>query len=45
MVTTYGIALFDGLNERGLAGHMLYLKATDFAPRDLGFAKTKNVPF
>ena len=24
----------DGVNERGLAAHMLYLQATDFGPRD-----------
>lgn len=35
MVTTiYGIGSVDGFNERGLAGHLLYLKATDFGPRD-----------
>ena len=30
----YGIGTADGVNEKGLAGHMLYLKATDFGPRD-----------
>jgi len=35
MVTTvYGIGTVDGLNERGLAGHLLYLNATDFGPRE-----------
>ncbi|MBB3139388.1 linear amide C-N hydrolase [Halomonas organivorans] len=35
MVTTiYGIGSADGFNERGLAGHMLYLNATDFGSRD-----------
>jgi choloylglycine hydrolase len=35
MVTTiYGIGTADGLNERGLAGHMLYLTATDYGARD-----------
>ena len=35
MVTTiYGIGTADGLNERGLGAHMLYLNATDFGPRD-----------
>lgn len=35
MVTTvYGIGSADGFNERGLAGHLLYLNATDFGPRD-----------
>ena len=34
VTTIYGIGSGDGLNERGLAGHMLYLNATDFGPRD-----------
>jgi penicillin V acylase-like amidase (Ntn superfamily) len=35
MVTTvYGIGSADGFNERGLAGHLLYLTATDFGSRD-----------
>ena len=35
MVTTiYGIGTADGFNERGLAGHMLYLTATDYGVRD-----------
>ncbi|WP_233200118.1 linear amide C-N hydrolase [Blastopirellula marina] len=32
--TVYGIGTADGLNEKGLAGHMLYLRKTDFGPRD-----------
>lgn len=32
--TIYGIGTADGVNEKGLAGHMLYLKAADFGPRD-----------
>ncbi len=35
MVTTiYGIGTADGFNEKGLGGHLLYLDATDFGPRD-----------
>jgi penicillin V acylase-like amidase (Ntn superfamily) len=33
-VTIYGIGTADSLNERGLAGHMLYLDVADFGPRD-----------
>lgn len=33
VTTIYGIGTADGLNERGLGAHMLYLKATDFGPR------------
>ncbi|MFI8860946.1 linear amide C-N hydrolase [Streptomyces prasinus] len=29
----YGIGSVDGINERGLAAHLLYLKATDTGPR------------
>lgn len=36
VTTVYGIGTADGLNEKGLAGHMLYLNATDFGPRDEG---------
>jgi choloylglycine hydrolase len=36
VTTTYGIGTADGVNERGLAAHMLYLTATDFGPRDTG---------
>jgi penicillin V acylase-like amidase (Ntn superfamily) len=32
--TVYGIGTVDGLNERGLAVHGLYLQETDFGPRD-----------
>jgi len=31
----YGIGTGDGFNERGLGGHMLYLRATDFGERDV----------
>lgn len=34
VTTIYGIGTADGLNEKGLAGHMLYLNATDFGSRD-----------
>jgi penicillin V acylase-like amidase (Ntn superfamily) len=34
VTTVYNIGTVDGLNERGLAGHLLYLTATDFGPRD-----------
>jgi len=34
VTTLYGIGTVDGLNEAGLAGHGLYLEATDFGPRD-----------
>lgn len=34
VTTIYGIGTADGLNEKGLAGHMLYLNACDFGPRD-----------
>lgn len=32
--TIYGIGTADGVNERGLSAHMLYLQATDFGPRN-----------
>jgi penicillin V acylase-like amidase (Ntn superfamily) len=35
VTSIYGIGTADGLNERGLGAHMLYLSATDFGPRDL----------
>jgi choloylglycine hydrolase len=36
MVTTiYGIGTADGLNEKGLGVHMLYLNATDFGKRNV----------
>jgi penicillin V acylase-like amidase (Ntn superfamily) len=34
VTTVYGIGASDGLNERGLAAHLLFLTATDFGPRD-----------
>jgi penicillin V acylase-like amidase (Ntn superfamily) len=35
VTTVYGVGAADGLNERGLAAHMLYLTACDFGPRDV----------
>jgi choloylglycine hydrolase len=35
VTTIYGIGTADGINEHGLAVHMLFLKSTDFGPRDL----------
>ncbi|GLE53876.1 linear amide C-N hydrolase [Mycobacterium montefiorense] len=34
VTTVYGVGAFDGINERGLAVHGLYLEATDLDPRD-----------
>jgi penicillin V acylase-like amidase (Ntn superfamily) len=34
VTTIYGIGTADGINEKGLSAHMLYLAATDFGPRD-----------
>jgi penicillin V acylase-like amidase (Ntn superfamily) len=34
VTSIYGIGTADGLNERGLGAHMLYLLETDFGPRD-----------
>jgi choloylglycine hydrolase len=34
VVTVYGVGTADGVNEKGLAVHMLFLTATDFGPRD-----------
>ncbi len=34
VTTVYGMGTVDGLNDAGLAGHALYLNATDFGPRD-----------
>jgi choloylglycine hydrolase len=35
MVTAmYGLGSADGLNEKGLAAHLLFLNVTDFGPRD-----------
>ena len=36
VTTVYGIGTADGMNEKGLAAHMLYLTATDFGARDAG---------
>lgn len=35
VTTVYGVGAADGLNEKGFSGHMLYLNATDFGPRDV----------
>ncbi len=35
VTTVYGIGTADGLNELGLAAHLLFLTATDFGPRDV----------
>lgn len=34
VATIYGLGTVDGFNEAGLAGHALYLEATEFGPRD-----------
>jgi choloylglycine hydrolase len=34
VTSVYGIGTADGLNERGLGVHLLYLSATDYGPRD-----------
>ncbi len=34
VTTLYGVGTIDGLNGAGLAGHGLYLEATDFGTRD-----------
>lgn len=34
VTTLYGIGSADGLNEKGLAVHLLFLEKTDFGPRD-----------
>ncbi len=34
VTTVYGLGAADGVNEKGLTTHMLYLTATDFGPRD-----------
>lgn len=36
VTTVYGIGTADGMNEKGLAVHLLYLTATDFGVRDPG---------
>ncbi len=32
----YGLGSADGMNEKGLAAHLLFLRTTDFGPRDPG---------
>jgi penicillin V acylase-like amidase (Ntn superfamily) len=34
VTSVYGLGGIDGFNEQGLAAHGLYLKVTDFGPRD-----------
>lgn len=34
VTTVYGVGTVDGVNEKGVAMHMLYLVATDFGPRN-----------
>jgi len=34
VTTAYGVGTADGLNERGLGMHLLYLRATELGPRD-----------
>jgi choloylglycine hydrolase len=34
VTTVYGLGAADGVNERGLTAHMLFLNAADFGPRD-----------
>ena len=36
VVTFQAAGAVDGINERGLAAHLLYLEETDFGPRDPG---------
>ena len=35
VVGAYDLGGIDGLNERGLGGHLLYLRTTDYGPRDV----------
>jgi choloylglycine hydrolase len=35
VTTVYGIGSVDGLNSQGLGGHLLYLNATDYGPRNV----------
>ena len=35
VTTIFGIGTADGINERGLAAHMLYFPPADYGPRDL----------
>ena len=34
VTTVYGLGAADGVNEKGFAGHMLFLNAADYGPRD-----------
>ena len=34
VTTIFGVGTADGINERGLAAHMLYFPAADYGPRD-----------
>jgi penicillin V acylase-like amidase (Ntn superfamily) len=34
VTTIYGVGTADGMNEKGLGAHMLFLVATDLSPRD-----------
>ncbi|MCE9624239.1 MAG: linear amide C-N hydrolase [Deltaproteobacteria bacterium] len=34
VTSVYDLGSADGVNEKGLAAHLLFLKATDFGPRD-----------
>jgi len=34
VTSMYGLGSADGMNEHGLAAHLLFLKVTDFGPRD-----------
>ncbi|MEZ6064254.1 MAG: linear amide C-N hydrolase [Planctomycetaceae bacterium] len=34
VITTYDVGTADGINEQGLAGHLLYLPETSVGPRD-----------
>jgi choloylglycine hydrolase len=34
VITTYDVGTADGINEKGLAGHLLYLPETSVGPRD-----------
>lgn len=36
VTTVYGIGTADGINEKGVGVHMLYLNAADYGPRDPG---------
>jgi choloylglycine hydrolase len=36
ITSAYDVGTIDGLNEKGLGVHLLYLSATDFGPRDPG---------